>query len=354
MSKILVDFHHGALLRSLNLLFEDRLGMQVYRPLGMEWFHQGYWKLNDLEDTAKQFLDTDQGYRPKDGTAPLNIMLRAKHPVEQDVYYCEDPGSVSCHKACTFDYFKSHQFDYVLCSIPDHIQPFQDLIRKYQPGARLIFQVGNNWNVPEGLEVNNVLASAKITAPDGVNLVTYHQEFDLDIFKSSPVPDSKKVHSFVNIIQHSGDGWEMYQQLKSILEPQQGFEFKAFGGQCPDGNMTGPVELADKMREAEFIYHVKPGGDGFGHIIHGAYAVGRPVIINPAHYAGQLAEDLLVSGTYIDARQSIGDLKNVLTRLSYAPEVVVEMGAKAAARFREVVDYEKETTEIKKWITNLI
>lgn len=345
--KVLCDFHHSSLLRSLVLLFEDRLGMELYRPIGMDWFTQGYWAINNLEDTAKQFLDLGQAL-PADGTPPLNIPVAGNHA--EGIYMVLDPGGVSAHKAATLDYFINNRFDYVVASIPAHIEPFKALIAKYQPWAKLVIQMGNNWQI-HNFQGENVLASIAPQPTPGVNAMFYHQEFDLDIFKPAPLTASKKIYSFLNIIQNSGIGWEDYKQLQR-LKPD--FEFKAYGGQCPDGNMTGPVELANKMREAQFIFHVKPGGDGFGHIIHNAYAVGRPVITRPSHYKGQLAEQLLVPGTFIDLdRYGPGEIKNIITRLTHDPIHLRQMGQRAAQRFAEVVNYDKEAEAIGNWLGSL-
>ncbi len=323
--------------------------MELYRPIGMEWFEEGYWAINNLEDTARQFLDYYS--QPHDGTPPLN---------EGGAYgsltaTITDPGGGSTHRAATLEYFKNNKFDYVIASIPAHVPLFKDLIAKYQPGAKLIVQMGNNW---QGYDFGDlpVLASVKGPLPNAGRAVFYHQEMDLKIFHSTPVPTQpghRNVYSFLNIIQNSGIGWDYYSRLKEIQE-DHGWNFRAYGGQCPDGNMTGPEELAEKMREAMFIYHVKPGGDGFGHIIHAAYAIGRPVITMASHYAGQLAEDLLVPGTFINLdTYGIGEAKNMLTRLSHDPAKLVKMGETAAKRFREVVDYEKESEEIKTWLNSL-
>lgn len=347
--KVLADFHHSSLLRSLVMLFEDRLGMELYRPIGMEWYEKGYWAINNLEDTAKQFLDLDQALKPGDGTPALN-QIAAGNDAE-GVYLVADPGMLSAHKAATFDFFVNNKFDYVIASIPAHVDLFRDLIAKYQPWAKLIIQMGNNWNL-DNYRNENILASIA-PQPGGYqcNIMFYHQEFDLNIFHPSPCLPTKKIHSYVNVIEHSGIGWEDFQQLKR-LRPD--FDFKAYGGQCPDGNMTGPAELARSMREAQFIFHVKPGGDGFGHVIHNAYAVGRPLITRPSHYRGQLAEQLLVPGTFIDLdRYGPGEIKNIITRLTHAPDHLRQMGQRAAERFQEVVNYDIESREIASWLQSL-
>lgn len=347
--RVLVDFHHSSLLRSLVLLFENRLGMDLYRPIGMEWFTNGYWAINNLEDTAKQFLDLEQAM-PPDGTPPLNQAIAGNHTEGQ--YMVLDPGGVSAHKACTFNYFINNRFDYVIASIPAHVEIFKELIAKYQPHAKLIVQMGNNWQI-QNYAGYNVLASIAPQPAPNVNAHYYHQEFDLKIFRKTPALATKKIYSYLNIIQNSGIGWQDYQQLQRLLDTK-GFDFKAYGGQCPDGNKTGPVELAKSMKEAQFIFHVKPGGDGFGHIIHNAYAVGRPVITRPSHYKGQLAEQLLVPGTFIDLdRYGPGEIKNIITRLTFDPIGLRQMGERAAERFREVVDYKQEAHEITDWLLSL-
>ena len=349
--RVLADFHHSSLLRSLVMLFEDRLDMELYRPIGMEWFQEGYWKINDLEDTAKQFLDLDQAFKPEDGTPPLNHIGAGN--AAEGIFMVLDPGGISAHKAATLDYFKNNRFDYVIASIPAHVEPFKELIAKYQPHAKLIIQMGNNWNLNH-YKNENILAS--IAPQEGgyqCDIMFYHQEFDLTIFNATPVVPSKKIYSYLNIIENSGIGWEDYQGLKRLLD-RQGYDLKAYGGQCPDGNKTGPLELAKSMREAQFVFHVKPGGDGFGHIIHNAYAMGRPVITRPSHYRGQLAEQLLVPGTFIDLdRYGPGEIKNIITRLTHSPEHLRDMGKRAAARFLEVVNYDIEAQDIKAWLESL-
>ena len=61
---VFCDFHHTELYHSIKLLFEDRLGFNLYRPIGMEWQEQGYWKVFDHPATAAQFLSVNQKFDP--------------------------------------------------------------------------------------------------------------------------------------------------------------------------------------------------------------------------------------------------------------------------------------------------
>lgn len=343
--KVLTDFHHSSLLRATNLLFGDRLGMQVYRPIGMEWFDEGFWAINDQRDTAAQFLDYDS--QPRDRTPALNN----GSPIRDGVFWIQDPGHSSRHRACTLDFFKHNEFQYIIASIPAHVPIFERLIQEFSPSTKLIIQVGNNWDLTPYVGKNVLASTAPHFAP-GVNVQFYHQEID-PTFKPSPVPPTKFISSYVNILQNTGQGWADFVDLEKSLK-QWGFVFSSFGGQCRDGNKNGPKELYDSMSEAQFILHSKPGGDGFGHIIFSAYASGRPVIARPSQYRGQLAEQLLVPGTFIDLDvHGRNGVAQIILNLSTKPEVVSEMGERAAKRFAEVVDYDKEAKEIAEWIEAL-
>lgn len=345
---IFTDFHHSSLLRSLVMLLEERLGMEVYRPIGMPWFTEGYWKINNQADTAKQYLSFEQAELP-DGTPPLN------EPDGWDswgdgVFLCKDPGGATRNRACTLEFFKKNKFDYLIASIPAHVEPFKELIRKYQPQAKLIIQMGNNWDISR-YAGENVLASIEPVEVLDTNVCFYHQEFDVDVFKSpTEEPEAKNVSSFVNCIKESS-AWSDFMNLKDHMKT---YSFRAYGGQCPDGNMNGPKELADKMRESRFVFHVKPGGDGFGHIIHNAFCAGRPIITRASDYRGQLAGRLLMPDTFIDLdRLGIDGVADMILRRDANKGDFHMLGRRAAKRFRQVVDFEREASDIRKWLSNL-
>lgn len=350
--KILTDFHHSSLLKSLRLLLENRMGFELYRPIGMDWFTEGYWKINDQQDTAKQYLDLDQGFRPIDGTPPLNLFLNPERPILQDAYYCFDPGNISAHKACTLEYFKENQFDLLIASIPAHIEPFKELIRLYQPNAKLIVQVGNNWRIEE-YQGMNVLASIMPRTVSGVNVCFYHQEIDRRYFSPAEVSPNGQISSYVNILGNTGIGWNDFLMLEQMTAGR--CEWRSFGGQCRDGNKTGDRELSNSMKEDMLVYHVKPGGDGFGHVLHDAYACGRVVITRSSHYKDQLGSLLFDPETYIDLDEfSRDEVMRLIYDLMDRPEVLTQMSSRAAARFQEVVNYDEITERVGKWINTLI
>jgi hypothetical protein len=68
------------------------------------------------------------------------------------------------------------------------------------------------------------------------------------------------------------------------------------------------------MRAAGWGWHDKVTGDGFGHVIHGWAATGRPLIGHSRHYEGKLAAPFWQDGvTCIDLdRHSIAEVVDII------------------------------------------
>jgi hypothetical protein len=330
------------------MLFEDRLNCAVYRPMGMDWFYNGYWAINNLEDTAKQFLLEDH-QDIVDGTPPLNRTSLQ----ENGIYRVMDPGGLSTHRAISLDAFKKLKFDFLIASIPNHIQLFEKLIAEHQPNAKLIVQIGNEWdgNLFAG---KNVLASIKRRdMPDGTNAIFYHQEFDLNIFKAQWPRKTNRISSYVNVIQNMKSGWSDFLSLEKELQ-SSGIEMFSYGGQCRDGNKCGPLELAQSMIDDEFVFHVKDGGDGFGHIIYNAYACGRPVITRKSFYKDRLAEELMNSENTIDLDEmSIPEAAQLIMEVREDEQKMAKMSQSSAMSFYSCVNYREESEAIGNWILDL-
>lgn len=353
--KVFVDFHHASLLNSLIMLFEGRLGGQVYRPIGLDWYDQGYWKLYEHPATVAQYLGV--GGATPDGTEPLNDI--EDRPPIYGVYWCKDIESHSVNKAITIEAFKKIQFDIVLATLPQHIEPFKNLITQYQPSAKLIFQIGNAWSV-EANGAPNVMASARIpNIPPEVNFIEYHQEFDLNIF-SPPryepefMQPTNAISSFVNCFSIDGlfaEDWALFQKVEKLM-PE--WKFKAFGGQCRDGSANGAEAVAYEMKQSKFIWHTKKGGDGYGHIIHNAIAVGRPPIIKLEYYKGKLAEDLLADGITCVAIDNLNPEQIVNKIQTFSPTPIYqELSDNCIARFRKMVNFDREEGKIRQFLDNL-
>jgi len=345
--KILVDFHHNSLLRSFILLFENRLGASVYRPVGMDWYHEGYWAINDQIETARQFLSFETQILA-DNTPALNVVQDSR----DGVYNLYDPGHKSHHKGILLESFKSQKFDYVIASIPQHIPLFENLIKRFQPSAKLIVQIGNNWHssIFHGM---NVMASVKPGSIENANVVYYHQEFDTSIFRPKPHNVSNTVSSYINILQNMTTGWKDFISLENLLA-ECNVVFKSYGGQCRDGNKAGPYEISDSMNNDDFVFHVKDHGDGYGHIIYNAYACGRPVILRKSNYVDQLAEELINDQNSIDLdKMSHQECAEKIRSMYLDIELMNNMSINSYKSFINNVDFAQDAENVGKWIASI-
>lgn len=328
---IFIDFHHSDLFKSFKLLFEGRLGHKVFRPIGNEWFTEGFWKIaepyGNNQGTVDQFLKPYS--TPSDGTRPLNEQL---------------------DDCLTFEQFKNHSIDVIIATIPAHIQAYSRLIREHKPSAKLIYHIGNiGWhNDIPWKEVNNIMASVKaFPVKESKNVVFYRQEFDLNIFQPlSGVEISDLIVSFVNCLPQP----HKYEELKKLLPD---YEFGAFGAACPDGVINDLSTIAAIMHTAKFGYHNKPEGDGFGHIIHNWMAIGKPIIVNLNDYKDKLAGELLEDGvTCIDLDLGVENTANRIKNMSDLE--YIDMINNVRRKFKEVVNFGEDAYNVRNFLNNLI
>lgn len=342
--KIFADYHHVGLYQSLQMLFENRLGWELYRPIGEDWAIQGYWKIaepyGNHPATIRQYLGTDMNkwehYKN----------LNGDYVLEDNVYHIYDPINDTHQKAITLNTFKEMKFDFILSSYQPHDATFATLISLFQPQAKHIAQMGN---IFQKTNVRNVMCSTKpYPVPEGTNVVFYHQEFDTKIFNYEEPKTDLKITNFVNL--HPAKF--LYDCYKGSLPD---YEFKSYGASCPDGTITGEKNIAQIMQNSTFGFHIKPRGDGFGHVIHNWYACGRPVITNMSDYADKLAGDLLIDNKTCLNLESCGFEEN-LRRIHYwsLPENHQEMCKNARDQFTRVVNYEEEFSRIKTFLSNIL
>ncbi len=351
MYNVFADFHHAGLLQSLILLFEKRLGGNLYRPIGMEWADNGYWKVFDHPATRLQYLTYDQGYRPQDGTKPLNII----EDVQSDVYYCHDIDSDKYNKAISLQKFLTMPIDIVIASIPQHIYPFQKLCELHPNHPKLIYQIGNAWDVHTTDKVQNVMASAYVLVPEGTHSIIYHQEFDMRVFEPKLPVHNKNITSLVNCFDVSDmfkDDWHTFTEVEKNMPL---WSFKALGGQCRDGAAHGNKEVAEAIRTSRFIWHTKVGGDGYGHILHNAAAVGRPMIVRKSQYNGKMGGDLMIDGRTVIDIDGLST-SQIIAKIDHynQPEIYDQMCVNMRERFEQTVNFEHEAEAIKEFLRMLI
>ena len=343
--KIFADLHHSDLYYSLHMLFEGRLNFELYRPIGLDWFHEGYWKIaapyNNAIDTVNQYLEISSS--PWDQYNNLN----GNHYVEDDVYHIFEPVHEYHQKAITFAKFKEMEFDIIMPTIVAHDKPYLEMQQKYHPKAKVIAQMGN---VNQRTVLNNVLHSVPYTPRPGQNAVYYHQEIDHNLYKyQAPDANTKNMYSMVNCLPYAG----IYNQYKEALTE---VDMKAFGGGCPDGSLFGSKGVAEKMTEANIGWHLKPG-DGFGHTAMGWFYSGRPVITKMSDVIGFGADapKLFEPGvTCHDLEAHTFEENCRMIRAMFEPEANQAWCERSKQRFNEIINYDAEEIKIRDFLGRLL
>lgn len=332
--KVFCDYHHGDLYHSLHLLFEKRLGWELYRPIGEEWATKGIWQYSQLPGTITQYLGMQQV--SEEGN---------------NCYICYDVNHKTDHKAITFQQFLDMDIDIIMPTVANHEISFYQLQKRYKPKAKLIRQCGNVEAVDYRFHKNIMISTKAYPVPDDVNAVFYHQEFDTRIFSFFPKVNSNQITNLMNCLPHSADYplWGLYK------EKLPEFDFKMYGILGTDGVISGLENIAQEIQTSLFIWHVKAQGDGFGHTIHNAYACGRPCIVRGSYYADKLAGELFEDGVNcIDLDK--GTVEDNYNRIRYfvRDDRHEQMCIKAHERFEQVVNFDEEFLRIKKFLERLI
>jgi len=347
--RLLADYHHHDLWESLELLCE-RLGWELVRPIGMEWFDAEYWNFERPwhgDAVARQYLqhwDTD-----KEGVFPK---LRY------------DPSHDRWQKLITLEEARAFPPDIVMASVAHNHEGLHRFAQEV--GAKFGLHLGNvrfspidmaedRWDLADFGIVTSILP-----APVDKPHVVVHQEFSLEDFRHEP-PDPlsvkftpMRVSSFVNCFPENVNAYAGWKSVAGI-RPQ--YDWRVYGayGSVPEdeyacGNIDKCSAVGDAMRASDIAWHTKQWSDGFGHVIHDWFAVGRPVVGHEWYYKNQLAGPLWQEGvTSFDLTdKSPDEVAGIIDRLYNDPDLRLRMGENAAARFREVVDFDEEEQAIRR------
>lgn len=326
--RVLADWHHPALWESLSILFEDRLGWQLYATGGRDWTKRG-WSIG---------FDAI-GWDPARYLEPPGMVDRGTHLEAIDREYPDRP-----RKLVTVEQAESQAWDVVLASVPGHQQPFAQLARRV--GATFVHQIGNARHPIDRSIPQIVLASALLPRQPGPRsrVIPYHQEFSRELFAPSPAPaDRLAVSSLMLRLDTTSGPFDW-------IAAADGVTWRAPGGRNPDdGAYLAPMaKVADVLRSSAWIWHDKLIGDGYGHVLWNAMAVGRPLIGHRSHYAGLLGEPLFADlETAIDLdRHGPRDALRLIRAIAADPEWYAELVARCQAKFAELVDFDAEADRI--------
>ena len=310
----------------------------------MEWFDAGYWNFERQwhgDAVAKQYLTPW-------GSDQLGTRLDHSHDRYQ--------------KLLTLEQARDLKPDIVLASVAHNHEGLARFAREV--GAKFGLQLGNvrfseidmaedRWDLADF-----GLVSAILPATPPKPFVTYHQEFSLEDFRHEPPPrhDPFRVSSFVNCFPENVNAYAGWRTIASQHPEYDWRVYGAYGSIAEDeyaaGNLDRCAAVGDAMRDSDVAWHTKQWSDGYGHVIHDWFAVGRPVIGHEWYYRSQLAGPLWVEGvTSFDITdQDATYVAQVIQRLRDDPELHHRMSAAAAARFREIVSFDEEEQAIRKML----
>jgi hypothetical protein len=352
--KVLIDYHHHDLWESLRLLFNKRLGWEILRPIGMDWFEQGYWNHERKwhgDAVARQYLEPWGDDRTLRG-APGTWRIDRSHP--DGIYHL-----------VTLEEARDIRPGLVISSLAHNHEGLHRFATEI--GATFALQVGNVRFGPADMAEDRWdlaafgLVSGFLPVKPPKPHVVYHQEFSLTDFAAVPPPrnDPLRVSSFVQCYPQDRPAYGWWQGTANRA-PE--FDWRCYGayGDAPAdqyqaGNIDRCPDVAKAMQASDIAWHAKRWSDGYGHVIHNWFAVGRPVFGFEEYYRSQMAGPLWIDGvTSIDiGRRSPEAIVAELRRLQ-DPEVHLSMCEAAAARFREVVNFDEEEQAIRAMLTQVL
>ena len=349
--KIFADYHHGGLYHSLQLMADD-LGAEIYRPVGMDWFNNGYFGIaepyGNAIETVRQFLEFD--------SVPMHDLVPSINygSLRTDsVFVANDIAHESRTYAISFETFANTDFDVIICTIPYDLEKFYGLRNTFQPRAKLIYQIGNpGWSLPEIGKYPNILDSVGMIRDEqrrAYNYLRYHQKFEEEVFYPGEPTDSKNVTSMILFPEQH----HLFEAAKQLL-PDYNFVSYGYSPPCDHPQITGISNIAKIMHDSRFGWHYKTV-DGYGHIIHNWFACGRPVIASYEAYRDRQARDLLVdeeTGCNLDGR-NIEWIVDFIRRAEN-PEFYQYLCKQTQLRYKMYVDFEREAKQIRHFFETLI
>jgi len=334
---VIADYHHCSLFHSLIYLFEKRLGYTLYRPFGLEWRDTGYYNLHN-SDFCKGTLTTESRIKELD-------------PDKIDTT-CELIGrTITLQEARD----RAGEIRFFISSLYEDEACLAKAISDFAPSAILIKQVGNP-NEPVRFTKHALCSDLQtFTRLDkSYHKILYHQEFNLNIFKWKPVNSERwprRIKQYVNFIRSNDKLFAVWKPWLNAF-PCGTVQMYEHGLQGKNGEYHELTDMAASMQDADMVMSLK-WWDGYGHNIHNAYACGRPVIVRVGDYEGKIADALLTEpkcalklrGNFED------DKKRILACLE--PDIMVKMAWNAYRRFYQVVNFDYEETQIRKWVEEI-
>jgi hypothetical protein len=331
MTNVLLDRHHAALFYSLQLL-GDRLGWNVYTTVGSDWWDEDYWTFGrEAYGDARlrdQYLSTDDDAWSHWNGTPSEIWVTQDRDYPwRDIYGVE------------LDLARTMDWDYVMPTVQDNQHGFHHFA--VEQGATYLYQVGNTGQQVDWMLDPIALVSSEV--PISGRGVRYHQEMHPAYTWREP-GDPHHIANFVNYATHM----ECWSQTPKLWQALSDFGWALYGAGMPNGSLSPTTAVVDAMAAAGWGLHDKVTGDGFGHVLWGWAAIGRPLIGHASHYAGKLGGVLWRDlETCIDLDQhSIEEAAELVRAVSDSPSRHRAMCVAMRKTFEAYYDPEQDARNI--------
>lgn len=384
--KGLFDHHHQMLSQALIYLFEMRLGIELYRPEGAEWFPEYYW--HPIAEEAMANLT------PAD-TSKFCAPAHAYHN------WLNDPqiGTYLHQDNTKFRWMRLEEcedLDYIICTSERNEQRFFNLRRNLGLKAKIIRYVGNA-DEAVNPDLFDILIPAYLPIYEQYVHTgrkpgfLYHPEFNtsLTYLYSMPtrVTGQPIIRNFLNFTYHHREQcspWETWCRYETYMREIGGLALLHGLGTPPPGVETemdviidtafdrmGRSELKDRSKWPDLTYnrgepgnhmqisrlmmlsnmavHIKRSPpEGYGFVIHCLAACGRPPIIEYDAYRNNSARAFLQhkeTCLYVTGHDPT-DFENLKWALQ--PEVNLKMSTLLHERFVNEVNFEHEADLLRK------
>ncbi len=372
---VLCDFHHTDLFRSFRTLFENRLGMKLFRPIGEDWWEKGYY--HHPEPVYGRGCLSKESFhrghlRDYDSSGPSH------YPHGSD---WKEWSWITLAEA-------SEKIDIIVSTHPANERAYAKFQKEARPRAERIRYIGNEGEEPSEISKNLLCSNliAHQASKKKYHSLFFHPEFDTALYSWSEPPRWEKpvIRTFLNYIYHNAPQSDkpLYQKHRAALISKYYFFTHGLGTPPPgvdlppgdplwsyllekngagyrmpdlirsDGEPETHEEISALMKQTNLAWHVK-NADGYGYALHQLYACGRPVICRREDYRGKTGALLLQDKktcVMLDGNER-DDIRKIERFLE--PDENARMCRRAHDRFRKVVNFEAEAVAVKKFLRGL-
>jgi len=370
---VFTDFMHPDLYHSLHLLFEERSGASLFRPIKEnpnDW--DGLIPLIRYPENPPAFkYELIDGIRydyVKTGlknSRECYIVLKNsrcytyQNHTQKEITFdeclkMEEDYQYYIQKVITFKKFLEMDIDVILTNYFGHEQTFYELVKKYKPNAifiRYIYCMGEH---PLGY-AKNILHTAHERPKDWDSTLNYLKYFPESRKEFCYVPPTNHnvIKSFFNYLTDVPEELNNWNKYKSTLKE---FIFRMYGINIDliyDGYVPY-LSMPKAMQEASFIWHPKPWGGG-GYNAMQAILSGRPLITR-RKYLQQWNEILLgfiqdsINCIDLDMR-SFEENINLIREWS-EPSRHLEICKQVVKDYNRFVNHERQAEEVKTFLAN--